>query len=320
MSKKLRLLVSVALLGWLAWCADWSRIAHIFRHLRLELWLAAVLLYVLTQFVSALRWRLLAEPLGFQHALRRYAAYYFIGMYFNLFLPTSVGGDVVRAWYLDSKSGRRLPAFLSVFVDRFSGLLMLLALACAAALLCPVPLDRWVAASVWTTAACAFLGLLSLPILARFTAKFERMRRLVAGIRLYLDRPRLILTTTGLSLIVQAANVILVWLVGRAIGAPVPGSYYWILVPMVTLLTLLPSVNGIGIREGGVLLFLHPLGVDEPTALTLSFLWFAVFTAASLVGAGIYLFGNFSRPEEQSDDESFGGDSDQGRARQLKAA
>ena len=54
MSKKLRLLVSVALLGWLAWCADWSRIAHIFRHLRLELWLAAVLLYVLTLFRAQL--------------------------------------------------------------------------------------------------------------------------------------------------------------------------------------------------------------------------------------------------------------------------
>jgi hypothetical protein len=170
------------------------------------------------------------------------------------------------------------------------------------------------------SAACAGLGLLALPILARFTIRFERMQRLLAGIRLYGDRPRLILATTLLSLIVQAANVILVWLVGLAIGAEVPAGYYWILVPMVTLLTLLPSVNGIGIREGGVLLFLRPLGVDQPTALTLSFLWFAVFTATSLLGAGIYLFGNFSRPEERPDDESLGDHPDQGRTRQLKAA
>jgi glycosyltransferase 2 family protein len=320
LSKQLKLLVSVALLGWLAWCADWSRIGHIFLHLRLELWLAAVLLYLATQFVSALRWRIFAAPLGFEESIRRCAAYYFIGMYFNLFLPTSIGGDLVRAWYLDSKSGRRLPAFLSVFVDRFSGLLVLLALACGAALLCPVQLEPWVKGSVWASAACAGLGLLALPILARFTIRFERIQRLLAGIRLYGDRPRLILATTFLSLIVQAANVILVWLVGLAIGADVPAGYYWILVPMVTLLTLLPSVNGIGIREGGVLLFLKPLGVDQPTALTLSFLWFAVFTATSLLGAGIYLFGNFSRPEERPDDESLGDHPDQGRTRQLKAA
>jgi len=319
-SKKLKLLISVALLGWLAWSADWPKIGHISRHMRVELWLAAVVLYMLTQFISALRWRLLAEPLGFQKSMPQYTAFYFIGMYFNLFLPTSVGGDVVRVWYLDSGSGRRLPAFLSVFVDRFSGLLVLLILACVAAALCPVNLEPWITASVWTTAACALVGFLALPIAAQRTARFERVRRVVAGLQIYLTRPRILFGTTALSLLVQAANVMLVWLVGLAIAAPVPGSYYWIVVPMVTLLTLLPSLGGIGIREGGMLLFLRPLGIDTSTAMTLSFLWFSVFTAASLLGAGIYLFGNFSRPGEQHDDESVRGDPDQGRARQLKAA
>src|SRR5207244_13184412 len=120
-----------------------------------------------------------------------------------------------------------------------------------------------------------------------------------------------------LSLRVPAANVVLVWRVGLAIGAAIPASYYWILAPMVMLLTLLPSVNGIGIREGGMYLFLHPF-VDKPTALTLSFLWFSVFTAVSVLGAGIYLFGNFSRPEEQRDDQDLRSDSDQGRTLQCK--
>jgi uncharacterized membrane protein YbhN (UPF0104 family) len=318
-SKKVKLLVSVALLTWLVYSADWSKIGHTFSQLRLGLWFAAVALYIATQFVSAVRWRLLAEPLGFQRSMTEYTAFYFIGMYFNLFLPTSVGGDVVRAWYLDAGSGRRLPAFLSVFVDRFSGLLILLALACTATLLCPIRLENWVTASVGLTAVCAVAGLLSLPLLARMTARLERVQRLVAGMRIYLRRPQLLLGTAFLSLIVQAANVVLVWLVGLAIGAAIPASYYWILVPMVTLLTLLPSVNGIGIREGGMYLFLQPF-VDKPTALTLSFLWFSVFTAVSVLGAAIYLFGNFSRPEEQRDDQDLRSDSDQGRTRQSKAA
>src|SRR5262249_16706501 len=98
--------------------------------MHLGFWMGAVALYVGAQVVSALRWRWLAEPLGFRRPLAEFTAFYFIGMYFNLFLPTSVGGDVVRAWYLDGGSGRKLPAFLSVFVDRFSGLLVLLVLAC----------------------------------------------------------------------------------------------------------------------------------------------------------------------------------------------
>ena len=67
--------------------------------------LLAVGLYLATQAVSALRWRLLAGVHGFGGSTARYVAYYFIGMFFNLVLPTSVGGDVVRAWYLDERSG-----------------------------------------------------------------------------------------------------------------------------------------------------------------------------------------------------------------------
>jgi uncharacterized membrane protein YbhN (UPF0104 family) len=320
-NKKLRLLVSVALLSWLAWRSNWGQLAEVFRQLRFELWLAGVGLYALTQIVSAWRWRMLAAPLGFQGSLGRFSAYYYIGMYFNLFLPTSVGGDVVRAWYINGGSGRRLPAFLSVVVDRLSGLLVLLALACAAALLSPIALPPQVSGSVWATAGCAALGVLSLPILARWTHRFDRLRRLVDGLRIYLRQPLLLLATTGLSLIVQAANVVLVWLIGRAIGAPVPAGYYWLVVPMVTLLTMLPvSLNGMGIREGGMILFLDPLGVSHATAVSLAVLWFTVFTTTSLIGAGVYYFGNFSRPEERPIYGSLGGDSDQGRAGQPAAA
>jgi uncharacterized membrane protein YbhN (UPF0104 family) len=300
---------------------DWTQVGQAFGHLRLEFWLAAVGLYALTQIVSALRWQLLAQPLGFQGSLGQFVRYYFIGMYFNLLLPTSVGGDVVRAWYLDGGSGRRLPAFLSVLVDRLSGLLVLLALACVAVALCPVPLPAWVGLSVWITAGCAVLGLALLPGLIPWIGRLDHVQRLVQGVQLCLGRPRLLFTTVTLSLLVQAANVVLVWLVGQAIAAPVPASYYGILVPMVTLLTLLPvSLNGMGVREGGMILFLTPLGVPEPLALSLAFLWFSVFTATSLGGAGLYLFGNLPRPEEPRHDGSVRGDSDQGRTRQFKTA
>ena len=321
MSKYLRLVISTLLLGWLAWRTDWDRIGLVFGRLRLEWWLGAVGLYLLTQVVSAYRWQLLAHPLGFRQSLRQFTGLYFVGMFFNLFLPTSVGGDVVRACYLDGGSRRRLSAFLCAFMDRFSGLLVLLGLACVAMALCPVAVPPWVPGSVWGTAGGALLAILVLPPMAWWTDRFARVRRLSQEARIYLGHPRLLLATTGLSLVIQAANVGVVWLVGRALGLPVPGAYYWILVPMVTLLTLLPiSVNGMGVREGGMAVFLKPLGIDEGSALTLGFLWFAVFTAASLVGGGVYLCGRFPRPQVQPDHEPIGCDSGQGRAGQLKAA
>jgi uncharacterized membrane protein YbhN (UPF0104 family) len=138
-----------------------------------------------------------------------------------------------------------------------------------------------------------------------------------------------LLGATVLSLVVQAVNVGIVWLVGQALGAAVPDAYYWIVVPMVTLLTLLPvSVNGMGVREGGMILFLAPLGISDATAVSLAFLCFAVYTAASLLGGLVYLFGRFSRPgdvgelshEGVTHAGSVGGHSDQGRTGQFKTA
>jgi uncharacterized protein (TIRG00374 family) len=140
----LRAVVSISLLALLAWRSDWTEIAGAFGQLHFELWLAAAGIYVLAQLLSACRWRQLAQPVGFQRTLKQYVGYYFISMFFSLFLPTSVGGDVVRALHLDQGSGRRLLAFSTVLMDRLSGLLVLLALAAVAIIACPLALPPWI--------------------------------------------------------------------------------------------------------------------------------------------------------------------------------
>jgi uncharacterized protein (TIRG00374 family) len=335
-NKKVRLACSLALLAVLAWRTNWHQVAEAFAHLNWGLWLLAVACYVGCQIVSSLRWQWLARPLGFHQPFRRFVALYFIGMFFNLVLPTSVGGDVVRAWYLAEGPGRRLDAFLSVFVERLSGLLVLLLIACTAAAVCPLPLPAWVPWIVWGLTAAGFLSLPIIVVLSRLPCPLPRFHgvharlarfgeQLVTAGRLYLCRPRLLLGTTLLSGLVQAGNVVLVWLIGLAIGAPVPASYFWILVPMVALLTLLPiSLNGMGIREGAMVVLLAPVGVGSGTAVSLAFLWFAACTVVSVAGIGFYLGGGYSCPagdfKERLDDGPVRGDTDQGRTRQPKAA
>src|SRR5262249_45042449 len=157
---------------------------------------------------------------------------------FNLMLPTSVGGDVVRAYYVNGQSGRRLAAFASVFLDRLNGLLVLVALACLAVTFAPLELPAWIGLSVWGIAGCGVLGLVGLQIFARLGRLAPaRMEQIATAVRL-LRVPRILAATLVLSFFVQAANVVIVWLVGQAIHAPIPAAYYWIMVPMVSLLTL----------------------------------------------------------------------------------
>jgi uncharacterized protein (TIRG00374 family) len=345
--KLLRPAGSAALLAFLAWRTDWRQIATAFAGLRIGWWLLAVALYAVTQLASSLRWRQLARPLGFRESYGQFLAYYYVGMFFNLVLPTSVGGDVVRAWYLDAGSGRKTPAFLSVFADRASGLLMLVAIACVAVACSPIDLPPRVPWVVYGIAAGAAAGLIGVFGLSRRTAncklqtancKMEeagsatelpawrmRLRSLqfaVCSLQFAVfPSARLFFVTTLLSVFVQGANVVLVWLAGRALGLDVPASYYAILVPIVTLMTLFPiSLNGMGVREWGAVLLLAPLGVAQESATALAFLWFLTYSAVSLAGAFFYLFGRFPRYEVRRDDEPVRCDPDQGRKGQHNAA
>jgi uncharacterized protein (TIRG00374 family) len=340
-NKILRFAGSGLLLGWLAWKTDWPQVARAFAHMSWGWWLLAVALYVVNQVLSAVRWQWLSRPLGIRRGLGQHLSYYFIGMFFNLVLPTSVGGDVVRAWYLDGGSGKRLAAFLSVFLDRFSGLLVLLAVACVAVACCPLALPPWLTWSVWALVGSALLGITGVSLLAAWLRKSDAaalappsglggkllamFRRFTVGLAeavvLYRRSPRLLLETTVLSLLVQVGNVWVVWAIGAGLAAPVPASFYYILVPLVALLQLLPiSIGGHGVREASMIFLLGTVGVGAGVAVTLSLLWFGAGAAVSLAGLFLYLFGKYPRFEVTADHGPERDHSDQGRAGQSAAA
>jgi len=337
----LRGAVSAAILGGLASRLDWGQVAAAFREMRWDAWLAALALFLATQVVSALRWQWLARPLGFREPLGRFVSLYFVGMFFNLLLPTSIGGDAVRAVYLNAGSGRRTAALLSVLLDRLSGLLVLLALACVAAVAYPLPLPLWVGLAVGGAAGGSLICLAVLPASTKLLARLDatgtgrhhavlaKVRHVAASLHqafgIYARRPRLLAASALLSLSVQIAGVILVWLIGQALGLDVPLGVFGVAVPMVALLTLLPvSVSGMGVREAGMVLFLQPAGVAVGPAVTVAFLWFCVQTAGGLCGALVYLCVNTKRQRysdaETRHDDALGDRPDQGRARQPRAA
>jgi uncharacterized protein (TIRG00374 family) len=328
--RPLKLGVSAAILTVLALKTDWEHVTAALRGLRWSGAFASFGVVVVAQLFSAVRWQWLARPLGFGGSLGKYIAAFFVGMFFNLLLPTSVGGDAVRAVYLNAKSGRLGFAALSVLLDRLSGLLVLLCVACLAAVLCPIDLPPWVKLAVGGCALAAVVGLALTPWLAKAASgltghpKFARLGRLAAKLQdalaVYRREPRLIVTSTALSAVVQASSVLQVGLLGLAVGLDIPWAVYGIAAPMVALLTLLPvSFNGMGLREAGMVLFLAPAGVPAGTAVTVAFLWFLVQTAAGIVGGAVYALGP-KLSAEMGHDDALGPDPDQGRAGQSRPA
>lgn len=328
MKTAVRIVGSAALVGLLAWRLDWGQLRQAFAALDLRLWALALAVYLAAQVVSSLRWQLLAAPLGFDLSFGRYVALYFVGTFFNLVLPTSVGGDVVRVWYLAADKRQRGRAFLSVLAERGSGVGVLVLLACVGACFVPVELPPWMVTLLVALGAgfvCGVACVPALPLCTRLPLVGERLVPFADLVRTYLRRPELILIATALSVVVQLASVAQMWLVAVGLGLDVSFGYLTVAVPLLTLLTLVPvSVNGMGLREVGLVVLLTPVGVTAAQAVSLSVLQFAVCVAASLVGGGFYLAGPYARyapsPEGQSDDESVGGDPDQGREGQPAQA
>jgi uncharacterized membrane protein YbhN (UPF0104 family) len=279
--------------------------------------LAAVLLYLCAQVVSGLRWRLLARAQGFDGSGLRYIAYTFIGTFFNLALPTSVGGDVVRVWYLSGSAGagpstgRRLAALVSVLAERVNGVAVLVLLACVSAVCCPVPLPEWILWTVAGVGAATTFGLLAAPALWALFAgsprlashpKLAHLRRLAEAGWSYCGQPRVLVVATLQSVVVQVFGAVTGYLVGESLGLPVPPLYYGLIMPLVALLTLVPiSLNGMGLREAGFVVLLAPLGIEAAEAVTFALLLFAVGAAVGLIGAGFYFWGRYPRYRPQAE-------------------
>jgi uncharacterized membrane protein YbhN (UPF0104 family) len=251
---------------------------------------AAVVLYLLGQALSAFRWSILARAVGLERRLVDYMRFYAIGMFFNLFGPSTLGGDAIRVMYL-GRGRRRMLAAGSVLFDRLSGLVMLVALAAVAQLVYHPRLPRALAATVSSAGLMLLAGWIALPRLVRFLPPEHGIRRTVeAELAPFWRDGSLLASTAALSLVFHVSQVAVQYLLGLATGVTLPFWYCLVFHPLVAVATALPvSLGGFGVREGGYVLLLGRIGIAPSAAVALSLLWFAVTAVAGLLGGLVFV-------------------------------
>ena len=124
--------MSLALLGLLLNSTDLHALWALIRSLRLPIFLASLLLHLITQVLSTLRWRCLLRAEKINLSIWRLILLYFEGMFFNLMLPTLIGGDVVRGYQVFRLTRRHEASLASILVERLSGYVALVLIACVA--------------------------------------------------------------------------------------------------------------------------------------------------------------------------------------------
>jgi len=271
----------------------------------------ALLVYLASQGVSAVRWMLLVRPLGFRTPFKDLLLYYLIGMFFNLFAPGTVGGDVSRVYYLarDQESVQAqgwstttVRAAVAVFMDRAIGMVVLIWLGAAGLFLFPGYAVPSTLRSFTFLLALAFLlaGLL-LPVFRRLLPEdgHTLVVKLRLALRSYHAHWRTIINVILLSL---GIHLIQAWMhvaMGLALGIDVPFSYCIIAYPLVGAFAALPiSLNGFGLREGGYLFLLGIIGINSEKGIAFGLLLFVIVAIDSLLGGIIFLFRRNAKPSE----------------------
>ncbi len=270
--------------------------------------IAAVALYFLVQTISAYRWYLLLKPLGIETGFGKILSLYYIGMYFNFFLPSAIGGDLFKVYYLHKETGRLSASTASVFVDRDIGMggLLLVATVVAAYGGTRIPPGNGVLlAPVFALIGLAFiaanLALFYRPsykLLHRFLSLFkmkkadEKVERLFDSMNSYRGEWSLGAITLIISVGVQLGCAFLNMLAASAIGLHTHNGWvdYMVFIPAIGLIGMIPlSVNGAGWREASYILLFQSVGAEAHQAAALSLLWLAVIVITSLPGGIIYL-------------------------------
>jgi len=269
----------------------------------------AMLVYLVTQGFSAVRWTALARPLGIKTPFKAMLRYYLIGMFFNLFAPGTVGGDVSRVYYLVRDEDMRaqghsvttVHATMSVLMDRAIGMVVLVWLGTAGLLLFPdyaVPHTARVATFLLSVGLS--LGALITPLLRRLLP--EDGHHLLVKLRLmfrsYRTHWRALLEAALLSLVVHLIQAWMHVLMGRALDLNVPYSFAIIVYPLVGTFAAIPiSLNGLGLREGGYIFLLAVIGIGNEKGIAFGLLLFLVVALDSLIGGLVFLLQQSPRPD-----------------------
>lgn len=256
--------------------------------------------------LSAWRWQRVLAVLEVRTKLRSLVSYYLAGQFVGNFLPSTIGGDVLRVSRLSASSPGTAP-FASVVLERLTGWIVLPLLTLLGFLISPSLLGLGVASRLALGLAMGTLVLLagvlvmagSHRVAGRF-AQREGWTRFIGAVHLGVARlrahPAAAATVLLVATIYQFSTVVAVYLATQALDLHLPFTAVLAFAPAVAVAQVLPlSLNGLGVREGAFVLFLDPFGVNTSQAIAVGLLVYGMTLVVSLLGAPAFAVGSRTR-------------------------
>lgn len=301
----IKILISFGLISWLLSRADLGQIWQTIQSANFVLLVLAFFVFFVGYFLTAKRLQLLLRALGVEARLWTLVQSFSIAIFFNNFLPSTIGGDAYRMYDCFRMGAGKSRAITVVFIDRVIGLSALIMLAFGVSLFATevaqqIPLLRLFLFG-------AISGILILAwivfgsggkVLMRLTRGnnplmkilHSIMSKLYYGFQLFEGRSDVMFKAVGLSLLLQSNVVIHCLIITKALHIEVPVLAMFIIIPLSFLIMTAPiSINGIGLRESVFVFFFGLYGVPQEQALAFSFISFGMIIAQGVIGGIVFM-------------------------------
>ncbi len=297
-------LVTVVLFYLLFRKVDFNEFAETLRNARLDLLLLGFAILWVGHYTCIYRWRMLMRPIMPILSLGRLFGIYCIGLFFNLTFPTVVGGDVVKMYYAGKPSKKFAASFAATFLDRDAGMLAMMMIACAAAVISPLTAPGIPIRPIIWSATVGFVvaniviftpsahrrltGFLKMLDMSKLAGRIDT----ISDVFQVMGKHRMVLVY---SLIISLANQILAisinWIMAEGLHIHVPLFYFLLFIPVVTLISMIPiSLNGMGLREYAFVSLFGSIGVDREAAVALGLLSSMTIFISAIPGGVVYIF------------------------------
>jgi len=299
----IRVGITLGLLAFLAYQMDLSKLWVILVSASPLLVLLGTLVHLMGVLLSVVRWRTILVSFDIHIDYSPLAKITFIGFFFNQFLPSGIGGDFFRAYYLSKRKNRGMSTTLTTtLLERSGGLCALLVIGTLFAAFEDLRVEG-------VHLFYVFLGLITLYLLGNlmlFHAWIHRqiswflkkrnleqieakMELVYSGLNALRGNRHSILVALFLSLLIQLITVVVVWVAALAIDIDAPFRIFMIFVPLINLSIMVPlTINGIGLRESLFYLFFSQIGLPVETSVSLSLVTFSIYLLTAVPGLIIY--------------------------------
>ncbi|MGH9746050.1 MAG: lysylphosphatidylglycerol synthase transmembrane domain-containing protein [Candidatus Acidiferrales bacterium] len=270
--------------------------------LPLYLWILVLAGYLGAHCIGVSKWRLMVNLAGSGLSWMQAARCYFAGLFGSLFLPSLIGGDLVRASMALRIGRTKAGVLLGSLVDRSVDFVALALLAGTGALLVPGSLDQKDRRIFFLFGAAAVTGIVLVAAIAallpvrrfsfRMKRRFVRLRR---AARSMVRQPGAVLAALSFAIAAQLAFILLNTALARACGLHLPFRVWLFAWPLAKLSAAIPiTQGGIGVREAALVVLLLPFGAPAVLSVAAGFAWEAISISGGLVaGLTSFLLGRF---------------------------